>query len=65
MPKIVDILHNDLVSYFQQQICHGFHNFFISIGNDLIDVHLLLNDHMIGKGWYAKTNYRHIILTHI
>jgi hypothetical protein len=62
IPKIVDILHNDLVSYYQQQICHGFHNYFISIRDDLIDVHPLLNDHMIGKGWYAEPNYKHTIL---
>jgi hypothetical protein len=35
-----------------------FHN----IKDDLIDVCPLLNDHMIGKGWYAEPNYRHIIL---
>jgi hypothetical protein len=62
IPKIVDILHNDLVSYCQQHIFHGFHNYFISIGDDLIDVRPLLNDHMIGKGWYAKPNYKHTIL---
>jgi len=62
IPKIVDIPHNDLVSYCQQQIFHEFHNYFISIKDDLIDVHPLLNDHMIGKGWYAKPNYKHIIL---
>ncbi len=60
--KIVGIPHNDLVSYCQQHICHGFHNHFINIGDDLIDVHPLLNDHMIGKGWYAKPNYKHTIL---
>jgi hypothetical protein len=60
--KIVDIPHNDLVSYCQQHICHGFHNYFINIGDDLIDVRLLLNDHMIDKGWYAKPNYKHTIL---
>ncbi len=47
IPKIVDILHNDLVSYCQQQICREFHNYFISIRDDLIDVHPMLNDHMI------------------
>jgi len=47
IPKIIDILHNDLVSYCQQHICHGFHNYFISIRDDLIDVHPLLNDHML------------------
>jgi hypothetical protein len=62
IPKIIDILHNDLVSYCQQHICHGFHNYFISIRDDLIDVHPLLNDHMIGKGWYVEPNYKHIIL---
>ncbi len=51
-----------MVSYCQQQIFHEFHNYFISIKDDLIDVHPLLNDHMIGKGWYAKPNYKHIIL---
>jgi hypothetical protein len=65
VPKIVDILHNDLVSYCQQHICHGFHNYFISIGDDLINVHLLLNDHVIGKGWYVEPNYKHTILAHI
>jgi hypothetical protein len=60
--KIVDIPHNDLVSYCQQHICHGFHNYFINIGDDLIGVRLLLNDHMIGKGWYAEPNNRHTIL---
>jgi hypothetical protein len=49
IPKIVDIPHNDLVSYCQQQICHEFHNYFISIRDDMIDVHPLLNDHMIVK----------------
>jgi len=39
--KIVDIPHNDLVSYCQQHICH------VNIGDDLIDVCLLLDDHMI------------------
>jgi hypothetical protein len=62
IPKIVDIPHNDLDSYCQQCICHGFHNYFINIRDDLIDVHPLLNDHMIGKGWYAEPNYTHIIL---
>ncbi len=28
----------------------------------MIDVRPLLNDHMIGKGWYVKFNYRNIIL---
>jgi hypothetical protein len=50
IPKIVNIPHNDLVSYCQQHICHGFPNYFINIGDDLIDVRPLLNDHMIGKG---------------
>jgi hypothetical protein len=62
IPKIVDIPHNDLDSYCQQRICRGFHNYFINIRDDLTDVRPLLNDHMIGKGWYAKPNYRHIIL---
>jgi hypothetical protein len=62
IPKIVDIPHNDLVSYCQQHICHGFHNYFISIGHNLIDVCLLLIDHTIGKGWHAELNYKHTIL---
>jgi len=62
IPKIVDIPHNDLDSYCQQRICHGFHNYFISIRDDLIDVCPLLNDHMIGKGWNVDPNYRHTIL---
>ncbi len=62
IPKIVDIPHNDFVSYCQQHICHGFHNYFISIGNDLIHICLVLNDHMIGKGWYAELKYKHTIL---
>jgi hypothetical protein len=62
IPKIVDIPHNDLDSYCQQRICHGFHNYFISIRNDLINVHPLLNDHKIGKVWYVEPNYRHTIL---
>jgi hypothetical protein len=60
--KIVDIPHNDLLSYCQQHIYHGFHNYFINIRDDLIDVCPLLNDHMISKGWYAEPNYEHIIL---
>jgi hypothetical protein len=60
--KIVDIPHNDLLSYCQQHIYHGFHNYFINIRDDLIDVRPLLNDHMINKGWYAKPNYEHTIL---
>ncbi len=51
-----------MVSYCQQHICHGFHNYLFSIIDDLIDVCPLLNDHMIGKGWYVEPNYRHIIL---
>jgi hypothetical protein len=45
-----------------KHICHGFHNNFINIKDDLIDVCPLLNDHMIGKGWYDEPNYKHIIL---
>jgi hypothetical protein len=60
--KIVDIPHNDLLSYCQQHIYHGFHNYFINIRDDLIDVLPLLNDHMISKGWYAKPNYEDTIL---
>ncbi len=61
--KIVDIPHNDLLSYCQQHIYHGFHNYFINIRDDLIDVFLLLNDYMISKGWYAEPNCEHIILS--
>jgi hypothetical protein len=43
IPEIVDIFHNDLGSYCQQHICHGFHNYFINIRDDLIDVRPLLN----------------------
>jgi hypothetical protein len=39
--------------------CHGFHNYFINIGTDFFYVHLLLNDHMIGKGKYVELNYKH------
>jgi hypothetical protein len=60
--KIVDIPHNDLLSYCQQHIYHGFHNYFINIRDDLIDVLPLLNDHMISKGCYAKPNYEDTIL---
>ncbi len=60
--RIVDIPHNDLLSYCQQHIYRGFHNSFINIRDDLIDVRPLLNDHMISKGWYAKPNYEHTIL---
>ncbi len=60
--KIVDIPHNDLLSYCQQHIYHGFHNYFINIRDDMIDVHPLLNDHMISKEWYAKPNYEDTIL---
>ncbi len=62
IPKIVDIPHNDLVSHCQQHICHGFYNYFINIKDDLINFGPLLNDHMIGKGWYVEPNYKHIIL---
>jgi hypothetical protein len=47
--KIVDIPHKDLLSYCQQHIYHGFHNYFIDTRDDLIDVRHLLNDHMICK----------------
>ncbi len=60
--KIVDIPHNDLLSYCQQHMYHGFHNYFINIRDDLIDVRPLLNDHMISKGWYAEPNCEHTIL---
>jgi hypothetical protein len=43
--------------------CHGFHNYFIDIGVDFIDVRPLLNDHMIGKGWYVEPNYKHTNLS--
>jgi hypothetical protein len=62
IPKIVDIPHNGFVSYCQQHICHGFHNNFINIRDDLIDICLILNDHMISKGWYAELKYKHTIL---
>ncbi len=44
-------------------LCHGFHNYFINIGTDFIDVHPLLNDHMIGKGKYVEPSFKHIRLS--
>ena len=57
MPR--DILH----SYCEKHICHGFHNYRVLVGEEMVDVRPLLNDLNCGKEWYPDPNYTRTILS--
>jgi hypothetical protein len=58
VPKPIDIPRDEMVSYCCQNICHGFHDYLLKLGESVIDVRPLLNDPISGKNWYADPNYK-------
>lgn len=62
VPKPADMPCDVLHLYCETNICHGFHKYFIRIGDDMVDVCPLLNDVNSAKEWYPDPDYRRSII---
>ena len=63
MPRLSDMPRDILHSYCEKHICHGFHNYNVLVGEEMVDIRPLLKDLNCAKEWYPDPNYTHTILS--
>ena len=63
MPRPSDMPRDILHLYCEKHIRHGLHNYSVLVGEEMVDIRLLLKDLNCTKEWYQDPNYTCTILS--